>query len=195
MNMQLDKPPKPDMLEKLAKASNNTITYNELMQVCGYVYITELTPTSYGIGNKYWEMIFGNVEKVSLSQKGSLFFSSFLNKLMEKSDKCKTTDDCIEIDFRSDIVVPKTYNPEEFAEYNRIASFIICSLINSNTIHVTDLEKEELLNIVQEQLDIASSITQSNTSSNDLLKKIGAIPLSDINTFPIPVLRYSKSWI
>lgn len=30
---------------------------------------------------------------------------------------------------------------------------------------------------------------------NDLLKKIGAIPLSDINTFPIPVLRYSKGWI
>lgn len=30
---------------------------------------------------------------------------------------------------------------------------------------------------------------------DDILKKIGAIPLSDINTFPIPVLRYSKGWV
>lgn len=44
MNMKLDKPPKPEILEKLANASHKITNYNELMQVCGYLeddfYIT-----------------------------------------------------------------------------------------------------------------------------------------------------------
>ncbi len=37
MNMKLDEPPKPKILEKLANASNGIITYNELMEMCGYI--------------------------------------------------------------------------------------------------------------------------------------------------------------
>ena len=37
MNMKLDEPPKPKILEKLANASNNIINYEELMKVCGYI--------------------------------------------------------------------------------------------------------------------------------------------------------------
>lgn len=192
MNMKLDEPPKPKILEKLANNSNGITTYNELMQVCGYVYITELTPTSYGIGDKYWEMIFGNTEKIELSQKGSTFFSSFLNKMIEKANKCKSDNDYVEINFSTDLILPKTCNSKELAEYNRLASFIICSLLNSNTIHVNDSEKEELLDIVQKQLNISSSIERS---TDDILKKIGAIPLSEIETTKIPVLRYYKSRI
>lgn len=36
MNMKLDKPPKPYILNKLAKASNNIVTYLQLMIICGY---------------------------------------------------------------------------------------------------------------------------------------------------------------
>lgn len=36
MNMKLDDPPKPKILEKLANASNNITTYKELMDICGY---------------------------------------------------------------------------------------------------------------------------------------------------------------
>lgn len=36
MNMKLDEPPKPKILEKLANASNDIISYNELMNICGY---------------------------------------------------------------------------------------------------------------------------------------------------------------
>lgn len=37
MNMKLNKPPKPEILEKLANSSHGTITYEELMNVCGYL--------------------------------------------------------------------------------------------------------------------------------------------------------------
>ncbi len=37
MNMKLNEPPKPKILRKLAEASNNIVTYNELMETCGYI--------------------------------------------------------------------------------------------------------------------------------------------------------------
>lgn len=37
MNCRLDKPPKPDILRKLSNASKGITTYNELMQICGYI--------------------------------------------------------------------------------------------------------------------------------------------------------------
>ncbi len=36
MNMKLEEPPKPKILEKLAVSSNGIVTYDELMTVCGY---------------------------------------------------------------------------------------------------------------------------------------------------------------
>lgn len=36
MNMKLDEPPKPKILEKLANASNGITTYEYLMRICGY---------------------------------------------------------------------------------------------------------------------------------------------------------------
>ncbi len=37
MNMKIDKPPLPKILEKIAEASKGITTYNELMTVCGYI--------------------------------------------------------------------------------------------------------------------------------------------------------------
>lgn len=40
MNMKLDNPPSPKILEKIAKHSNNIITYAQLMEVCGYIDVS-----------------------------------------------------------------------------------------------------------------------------------------------------------
>lgn len=37
MNMKLDKPPKPEILEKLANASHGIVNYGQLMGICGYL--------------------------------------------------------------------------------------------------------------------------------------------------------------
>lgn len=153
INMKLDEPPKPKILEKLANASSNTTSYHELMQVCGYIYETKLTPGSYGIEDEYWKMIFGNATEIELSQKGSEFFSSFFNEMIERANKCQTDDDCFEINFASDLVFPETNSIEEFLEYNKIVSFIICSLISNDTLSITSSEKKDLLNIVQRNLN------------------------------------------
>lgn len=37
MNIKLDKPPKPEILERLANASNGVVSYEDLMIMCGYL--------------------------------------------------------------------------------------------------------------------------------------------------------------
>ena len=37
INMKLNVPPKPKILEKIASASKGITTYDELMQICGYI--------------------------------------------------------------------------------------------------------------------------------------------------------------
>lgn len=40
INQKLNNPPSPKILLKIAKASNNTVTYEELMEICGYQFAT-----------------------------------------------------------------------------------------------------------------------------------------------------------
>ena len=47
MNMKLEEPPKPRILEKLAIASNGIITYEELMTICGYIKNNDLSVFPY----------------------------------------------------------------------------------------------------------------------------------------------------
>lgn len=61
INMKLDKPPKPEMLEKLANASRGITTYQELMIICGYIEYRENTENiqtivSYKIGLNYSQL-------------------------------------------------------------------------------------------------------------------------------------------
>ncbi len=192
MNMQLDKPPKPYMLKKLSNASNGVTTYNELMQVCGYVFVTELTSTSYGINLEYWTLIFGNVKKVSLSQNGSIFFASFLDKMLQESKK--SNNGYFEINFDTSEHIPLTDNIEEYEEYNKIFCFIICLLISNNTINITEIKKENMLNQMREHLE-KLAIAVKEEKQNELLRDTGAMLLEELYKDTVPLLRYSQSRI
>lgn len=61
MNMKLDNPPKPEILQRLSDSSKDTVTYEELMQICGYYYI--------GIPNDYKKSLISNMSK-SLKELG-----------------------------------------------------------------------------------------------------------------------------
>ena len=41
MNMKLDKPPKPTILKKISDNSKGVTTYEELMEVCGYIEVKD----------------------------------------------------------------------------------------------------------------------------------------------------------
>ncbi len=165
MNMKLEAPPKPKILEKLANASNGITTYNELMKICGYVFVTELTSSSYGIDPKYWTMIFGSAQKIQLTQKGSTFFSSFFDKMLKESQKSK--DGVFIVNFDPALIIPKTDEAKEFTEYIKIFSFIICSLISTNIMNITEMEKNQLLSDIQELLNNTPVLVETNEQHTD----------------------------
>ncbi len=76
MNCRLDKPPKPDILKKLSNASKGLTTYNELMQICGY--IPNNTSNDFkSLDTQLAESIFNN--NISLLDKYDLSNSNVLD--------------------------------------------------------------------------------------------------------------------
>ena len=166
MNMKLDEPPKPKILEKLANASNNITTYDELMQVCGYTYVTALDRSSFGINPEYWNMIFGNIEKINLTQKGSSFFAYFLEKIYKESKK--NNDEQFNMDFNPQLIIPQTDNIEEYTEYIKIFCFILCSFISTNILCINEIDKKQLICNIQCLLQtVPIEIENSNIITND----------------------------
>lgn len=62
INLKLDNPPKPEILEKLAKASNGITSYDELMYICGYIdkeYLKSYIIDNYNVSNDTYETALG----------------------------------------------------------------------------------------------------------------------------------------
>lgn len=82
MNMRLDTPPKPKILERLATSSNGITDYSELMEVCGYIN------DNYFIKLQYLKDKYQAIEK------------HYINKLVEyelSSDEAQIYDDLLNI--------------------------------------------------------------------------------------------------
>lgn len=63
LNMKLDSPPKPEILERLAEASHGITSYSELMKICGYLegeYLKDYYINNYNISDKEFEIAMGN---------------------------------------------------------------------------------------------------------------------------------------
>lgn len=172
-NIKLEEPPKPKILEKLADASNGITTYDELMQVCGYTYVTTLDYSSFGINQEYWKMIFGNNEKIKLTQKGSTFFAYFIDKIYKEFQK--NNNEQFIIDFDPQSIIPKTDNIEEYTEYIKIFCFIICSFISTNVLNINEIEKKQLLSNIQDLLETTPILIEFDENS-------GSFKYTNINT-------------
>jgi len=76
INKKLSAPPKPDILKKIANASKGLTTYNELMQICGYLPIS-MDNNLQSLDMQLSENIFNS--NIHLLDKYDLSNSDFLN--------------------------------------------------------------------------------------------------------------------
>ena len=86
MNTKLEEPPKPKILERLANSSNGVTTYEELMQICGYIYTTKLTKDTYTfveISEYEWNLIFGNNNIIELNTNEAIIWAEIINNLRQ----------------------------------------------------------------------------------------------------------------
>ncbi len=113
MNMKLDNPPKPKMLERLSDSSNGIISYSELMSICGYsdshfskkdsaeldaLYseLNKLEEQSHEITTKIFEtfsskerMILYEIQRQLSEQKSTEFNPNYLIDDLDISNKLK----------------------------------------------------------------------------------------------------------
>lgn len=177
INMKLNNPPTPKILQKIADTSNGICTYEELMYVCGYL-------------NTY------NTDDIKI------FFDTNTNK--------KKPSFFLNIQYEDNLTKEETFAFQEIYELfkdcllnNKELSWEIIK--NKNTLSYHKLSNRKNLDKqIQLILDSIHGLKTSNEiaknknldtniSSDNLLKKIGATPLSNIQTVNIPLLRHSKS--
>lgn len=88
MNEKLENPPTPKILQKIANASNNITTYEELMQICGYNRLQNISRQLFknDISDKEWNLLFGTHEIIELDKNEQDAFSAMLDNLNNFED-------------------------------------------------------------------------------------------------------------
>lgn len=84
MNMKIDKPPKPIILQKLANASHGITTYEELMIICGHISENNIDSHLLGmLGLTEQDMIdFANsLDAIQLSEHEKLIFADIIEEI------------------------------------------------------------------------------------------------------------------
>ena len=180
MNGKMDKPPKPEILEKLANASNGTIDYEELMNICGYSgkSLENIVYNIYTQLKKFIMQIYPN-DDTNLDEVDSAIehFQEYSIDLIESIEKEKT----------SLIHLTDYYNKDFFLEdYNYVCSFLFLyneflkCIENEKYIYVIDYKYIDFFNVSDiykslntleylELLSYNSSNVKVNTNSKDKL--------------------------
>lgn len=89
----------------------------------------------------------------------------------------------------------KSIKPVELHEKTGISESLLSKYLSGNAV-----ARQRKLTLLADALNVNEVWLMGydvpmERNPDDILKKIGAIPLSDINTFPVPVLRYNKGWV
>lgn len=122
INQKLNNPPSPKVLERIAASSNGIVTYNTLMQICGYIKLTKLSKDIFSdytiITESEWKTFFGENEIVKLSDNESLVWAKLTDKLNYPDEK-------IDEKWHFD------YNLEDYTKYadNNIEKNLIIRLV------------------------------------------------------------------
>jgi repressor LexA len=119
MNMKLEEPPKPVILQKLADASNSITNYEELMQVCGY-FDNTMESTVFGYYNtlKNFQKNITTLDKKS-NYEVEATVDSFQKYLLDLCENLLNSDDL-------PIKLDKYYNLAYLVEdYSYISGFLL----------------------------------------------------------------------
>ena len=90
INMKLDSPPTPKILEKIANSSNGMTTYEELMKICGYINentVKHLYVDSYNILPSTYDDAMGSNLFNNLNDKEKKILSDMLLEISKTSSR------------------------------------------------------------------------------------------------------------
>ena len=147
MNLKLEKPPKPEILNKLSQASNGIISYEDLMQVCGYNLLTHLSKDTYSdfieITDDEWSLLFGSSKNINLNNNEAVAWANLVENLSNPRDSQK-------INFIEDNYTKFATNKDEFIMIRRLFHFfllILCKFIGKKDAYddlISDIKEMNL---------------------------------------------------
>ena len=177
MNMKLDDPPKPSILQKLADSSNGIITYDELMQICGYNKIRIIDKGLFNeiITDEEWKLLFGKYESIGLTNNEQLAFYSMLENL---NNPMKYDDKYFQINFNLENYTAYASNETEKNIILRLYFYIL--LIASKKLDDKVLYNK-ILNTVKKLPILSVSKFDSNHSSYYMCPVYGQISAGEPN--------------
>ncbi len=127
MNMKLNEPPKPIILQKLAASSNGLISYEELMEICGYFKGTPSNNTAH-IAQRIFDENIPLLDKYNLSAEQIMKLQEILIERNEKISSVESQiNSFVEVTtiegFEKDLSIKDLYN-ELISINNRIAAIL-----------------------------------------------------------------------
>lgn len=146
INMKLENPPTPKILERIANASHGIIDYQELMQICGYNKFTEISIHSFSdiISLNEWRLLFGKYEKIKLSKSEQIVFYKIYDTI--DSSICNEKQK-YEITFNSDEYTKYATSDAEKDSILRIYLYLM--LIISKKLELSEMQNIVMETIVQ----------------------------------------------
>ncbi len=211
MNMKLDEPPTPKLLEKLAEASNGVTNYDELMTVCGYKE-ENIESIVYNIYKRLIDL----AKKINRHHDNDLYevesaiehFQEYVPDLIQS----------VEQKGSSKIYLTDYYKKDYFLEdYNLVCSFLflyesflkclekenLIALINYTYSNYFDLEEIYTKIYSLERLELLSFTSQTTTINSeqtikllnytkDFLKSLNLAYLSDYDSNTLTEIFKSK---
>lgn len=200
INKKLDNPPSPEILKKISEASNGITSYYELMEICGYIDLEVVFKLK---NNQDTNLCWAN--KGDLEDWG--FKVEDINNMIYLSnsaipDKNKQIANILQ-KYPSDIL--NKFYAKAMLQTKNLSS-VMKPDINSDLLaididilkkQITEATQKIVLNALMSEnnafpisdtsIKVADVPMERNT--DDLLKKIGATPLSNEKTVKIPILR------
>lgn len=127
MNLKLDNPPTPKILLGISKASHSITTYNDLMQICGYLKESPSNNIAH-IAQRVFDENFPLLDKYNLSAKQMMELQKILIERNEKDSSVESQiNSFVEVttieDFEEDLSIKDLYN-DLVSINNRIAAIL-----------------------------------------------------------------------
>lgn len=166
MNMKLDKPPKPEILNKLSKSSNGLVSYEELMQICGYNLLMQLSKDTYSdfiqITDNEWSLLFGSNKIIHLKNNEAVAWSNIIENLINPKNPKR-------INFVESDYTKFATNKDEFDMIKRLYHFfllLLCKYIG---------KKDDYDDLISKIKEMNLQINNSNSLFNvPIVGKIAA---------------------
>lgn len=178
INKKLDAPPSPKVLMKIANNSNNIITYEQLMEMCGYITTDSLSDISEAKATLDYETM---LKKLNLTPKERTLLRTFELDFDKMDKKGISLDDIKNMLYKKiDLLPSEEYNINKLKNGIQLYILSVAATVVINEIYKLRAENDTAFNY----LDALDKIMYLENDAQTIFNK-GKKKNENSNVFPL----------